>query len=150
MQQARSGSGRYVSLACTTDWTVKDCLYFCLSIARPAGAGLSGLSGLSPCLPVKFIGPPQHGSQDTSQHDSGGCFPMAAELLTGQCFLATTQIPAPTDFEDAVTHNNSMRFPPTRTLQCCKALMSLAAWLALAGLEAKVSRESCIARPTAL
>lgn len=32
-----------------------------------------------------------------------------------------------------------------RTLQCCKALM----FLALAGLEAKANRDSCMARPTA-
>lgn len=38
-----------------------------------------------------------------------------------------------------------MGYLPVRTLQSCKALM----FLALAGLEAKANRDSCMARPTA-
>lgn len=49
-------------------------------------------------------------------------------------------IPAPTSFENVFAGKN-MGYLPMRALQCCKALM----FLALAALEAKANRESCMA-----
>ena len=59
--------------------------------------------------------------------------------------MLPSRIPAPTSFENVFAGKKSMGYLPMRALQCCKALM----FLALAGLEAKANRDSCMARPTA-
>lgn len=113
-----------------------------------------------------FIFPPEHCTpacarlsdplgrpSNSSRHAFEGCLLMSAQLSSGEqssllaiacltrpCSMLPSWIPAPTSFENVFAGKN-MGHLPMRALQSCKALM----FLALAGLEAKANRDSCMA-----